>query len=274
MKITKTEEKVNVKKIEKKISKKVFINLLIAIAIMAYFCILSVVYTNIYIDGIVGVVKVTTLVFLAITILLMEIAYKKESKTLFIHVIEILILSVHSLTTMHIVKIYNIDFKNYILASSYVFSIYYVLKTILINTKARRDYLKNMSDIPEIIKKEEPRKKEATKKEHIEKSEENIEQISKIQENEEKNIEKPQEEISTSEKIAGLKAKMEKLIEKEKNIKSKIKKNTEIKQEENQEKSQEPVETKEQKEENKEVEETPKPKRKRGRPKKEVKVND
>ena len=265
MKITKTEEKINVenkkailKEIDKKISKKVFINLLIAIAIMTYFCILSVVYKNIYIDGIVGVVKVTTLVFLAITILLIELAYKKESKTLFIHVLEILTLAVHSLTTMHIVKIYNIDFENYILTSSYVFSIYYVLKTILINTKARSDYLKNMSDIPEIIKKEEPTKKEATKKEN------------KQQTEEQEIIEQPKEEMSTSEKIASLKAKMEKLIEKEKNIKSKIKKNPDNKQEENEEKTQEPIEP----QDNVEQQEVPKPKRKRGRPKKEVKVND
>ncbi|MBR0350526.1 MAG: hypothetical protein IJH76_01665 [Clostridia bacterium] len=166
MKFLKTEEKTEKisKEIDKKSNKKVFINLLIAILIMAYFCVLSVAYKQWVHENIVDVMKVTTMVFLAISLILIEIAYKKESKVMAIHAFEILALSIHSLTTMHVTKINNFDFNNYILISSYGFSIYYVLKTIFIATRSRKEFLNGLSDISEIVEKEEPKKKEASKK--------------------------------------------------------------------------------------------------------------
>ena len=180
MKFFKTEEEKNIKEenknilklIDKKTSNKVFINLIIAVLIMAYFCGLAIVYNNVNQDGIINIIKVSTGIFLIIDLILIELAYKKESKRLLIHVFEIFALAVHSLTTMYIIKIYKIDFKNYILVSSYIFSIYYVLKTILINTKARKEYIKDLSDISDIVKKEEPIKKEASKKEKKNKKQE------------------------------------------------------------------------------------------------------
>lgn len=163
MKLLKTEEK-SAKATDKKTLKKVFINLLIAIAIMAYFCTLSIVYKQWLHNNIVDVVKVSTMVFLVIALVLIEIAYKKESKRVVIHSFEMLALAIHSLTTMYITKVNNFDFNNYILLSSYGFSIYYVLKTIFITTKARKDFVNGLSDISEIVKKEEPKKKEASKK--------------------------------------------------------------------------------------------------------------
>ena len=182
MKFLKTEEKKEnfSKEIDKKSNKKVFINLLIAIAIMAYFCILSVAYKQWVHENIVDVVKVTTMVFLAISLILIEIAYKKESKTIAIHAFEILALSIHSLTTMHVTKINNFDFNNYILMSSYGFSIYYVLKTIIIATKSRKQFLNGLSDIPEIVQKEEPKKKEASKKDKKKKEKESYKEISSV----------------------------------------------------------------------------------------------
>lgn len=160
------ENNINItRQIEKKISTPIFVNLLIAILVMIYFCIMAVIYRNVLQAGVVNLVKGTTIVFLAISIVIMEFAYKKESKTLLIHTIETLVLATHSLTTMYIIRIYNFDFQTYILASSYLITIYYVLKAIVINTKARRNFLKSLSDIPEIVKQEEPTKKEAVKRE-------------------------------------------------------------------------------------------------------------
>ena len=306
MKKEKTKEKVSnpnkkiSKEIEKKVSTKTFINLLIAILIMAYFCVISVIYKNVLQGQIIHVVKVATLAFLAITLVLIEFAYKKESKRLFIHSMEALLLATHSLTTMHIIKIYNFDFQNYILFSSYVFSIYYVLKTIIINTKARRDYLKSLSDIPEIVQKEEPRKKEAFKKEKIEKVEvpektEIIENTLNEEKDEDENKEKGKKENKKvkSKKFIKKEIKEEAKQEVEKSVKKEKEKKTKTNAEEKIEKDKnetskskianlraklEMIEKEEKKEkEDKKVEENlvqEKPKRKRGRPKKEVKVND
>ena len=152
------------KQIDKKISTPIFVNLLIAILVMGYFCIMAVVYRNVLQEGVANLVKGTTIIFLTLAIVLMEFAYKRESKTLLIHTIEALFLAIHSLTTMYIIKIYNFDFQTYILASAYLITVYYVLKAIVINTKARRDFLKGLSDIPDIVKQDEPTKKEAVKR--------------------------------------------------------------------------------------------------------------
>ncbi len=199
MKKIKTEEKKkkdgrrNVNRaIDRRTSTQVFINLIIAMVIMAYFCIIGVVYKQVYLDGIVTAVKISTLVFLLIALVLIERAYKKKSKKIILYAFEILALAIHSLTTMYIIKIYDFDFNKYVLISSYVFSIYYVLKCIVINTKARRDYLKDMSDISDIVQKDQPSVKEASKKEkknkknkeqeNVENSIQNIEEKSKLEE--------------------------------------------------------------------------------------------
>lgn len=144
--------------------KKIFINLIIAIFIMLYLVGINLVYGNVQQEGIITVLKISTLLFLAVGLILIELAYKKESGILLINAIEALIFATHNLTTMHTIKLYNFDFRMYILTSSYIFSIYYVLKTIIIYTKDKRDYLKSLSDIQDIVKKDEPLKKEATKK--------------------------------------------------------------------------------------------------------------
>ncbi len=245
MKKIETEEKSNkeekksiLKEIDKKISTRVFINLLLAILIMLYFSALSIVYKNFFQDRIVDIVKGATLVFLVITLVLIEIAYKKESKRIIIHAFEALALAIHSLTTMYVIKLYGFDFQRYILICSYIFSVYYVLKSIIINTKARRDYLKGLSDIPEIIKKEKPSKKEASKKEReVEQEEEKLDkeeiepEENTLENNnttkEYKNEINIEENNTTNDKIANIRAKMEKIREQEKILKEQLANNSE-----------------------------------------------
>lgn len=308
----KQENKKISKLVDKKTAKKVFSNLIIAVLVMAYFCIISAVYDNIHETGIIGVIKIATMVFLGIALILIEFAFKRESKTLLIHTFEALAIALHSLTTVYVTRVFNLDFKGYILVSSYIFSIYYVLKAIIINTKARKEYLNNLSDISDIVKKDEPTKKEAFKKE---KQKEEVQEIIEEPENEkekEKNeeIEEKTAEVSSrfkNKKLADIRAKLRELQKQdeeeknkeikaespiledqkdekveEKKVENKKKKTTQkastakkktTKKNENQEE-----ETKIDKKENNVKEEKeqvePAPKRKRGRPKKEVKKDD
>lgn len=275
MKFLKTEEKPESvgKVVDKKTSKRVFINLLIAITIMAYFCILSIVYKNVGLDLITTVVKVATMVFLTISLILLEIAYKKESKKFVIHSFEILALAIHSLTTMHVIRINNFDFNNYILISSYAFSIYYVLKTIIITTKARKEFLNGLSDISQIVQKEEPRKKEASKKDkkidkdfeeaiaevanEMTENEEDVIIEDNINESEEEKNEDSKEELKdySNDKLAKLREKIKKLQEEDQKLNKKIKKEEPSENENDEKKETEIIENK--------------PK-KRGRPKKVV----
>lgn len=144
--------------------KKIFYNLIIAIVVMAYFVILNFAYANVNTEIITLGMKISTLVIMLVGIIFLEIAYKKDSETFALNGIEFLVLAAHSLSIKHVVQILTLDFQLYVLVSSYLFSIYYVLKTIIIYTNDKRKYLKGLSDIPDIVKDEEPIKKEATKK--------------------------------------------------------------------------------------------------------------
>ena len=72
-------------------------------------------------------------------------------------------LAAHTLSIVHVVEFQKFNFAIYILVSSYIFSIYYLFKSLFIYTKEKRDYLNSLSDIKEIVA-NEPIKKEATKR--------------------------------------------------------------------------------------------------------------
>ena len=143
--------------------KVIFKNLLKAIGIMCYFIILNFAYTRMNTDRLINDIEVFSGIFLVIGLVMLEIAYKKDSGKSAISGIELLVLSMHSLSINHIITFYKYDFRFYLLVSSYVFAIYYVLKSVVIYTKEKREYLKSLSDISEIVK-EEPIKKEAEKR--------------------------------------------------------------------------------------------------------------
>ncbi len=153
------------KEISQEILKKIFGNLLRAVGIMFYFIILNLAYVTMQQERLIGDIKVFAGAFLVVGIIFLEKAYKKDNGTMGITGVEFLFLSLHSLSIMHVITMFQYDFRFYLLTSSYVFSIYYVLKSIVLYTKGRKEYLNSLSDISEIVKKEEPVKKEAKKRE-------------------------------------------------------------------------------------------------------------
>ena len=194
----------------------IFKNLLKAVGIMGYFIILNIAYTRMNLDRLINDIEVFSGIFLVLGLVFLERAYKKDDGKIAISGIELLCLSMHSLSINHVITFYKYDFRLYLLTSSYVFAIYYVLKSIVIYTKEKRKYLKDLSDISEIVK-EEPIKKEAKKRRKNNK----IEKITKQEKTEkqeikEKKNDKPKEETKKNNK------------EKTKNTKNKKKSKKEV----------------------------------------------
>ena len=171
----------------------IFKNLLKAIGIMAYFIILNFAYTRMNIERLMNDIEVFSGIFLVLGLVMLERAYKKDSGKLALSGVELLCLSMHSLSINHVITFYQYDFRFYLLSSSYVFAIYYVLKSIIIYTREKRQYLKNLSDISEIVK-EEPIKKEAKKRRKVRSDKQNIEEMkeSTSSKKEEKTVDKKQ----------------------------------------------------------------------------------
>lgn len=152
------------KEVSEKYMKKIYLNILKAIVILAYFLVLNIICQKISTQHFERLIQLCTMIFLFITIFIFELAYKKDDDDLAIQGIEVLVLSTYTLTSLYITKKFRFEFKNYSLVASYIFAIYFVLKSIIIYTKGRKEIAEGYSDIKEIIKKEEPVKKEATKR--------------------------------------------------------------------------------------------------------------
>ena len=156
------------REISQEILKKMFKNLLRAIGIMFYFMILNIAYFSMKQERLIGDIEVFSGAFLVMGIYLLEKAYQKDDQSIAITAVESLLLSLHSLSIMHVITLFQYDFQFYLLTSSYVIAIYYVLKATFLYTKGRKEYLNSLSDISEIVKKEAPIKKEAKKREEAE----------------------------------------------------------------------------------------------------------
>ena len=144
--------------------KKITKDLIIAICLIAYVLILSLAYTKMNIDRLSKDIEVFAGVFLVLGLLGLEKAYKFDNGRTAITAIELLVMSFYSLSITHMVAIIKCDFIHYMFFSAGAIAIYYLIKEIIIFTKHKRDDLRNLSDISEIVKKDEPIKKEAKKR--------------------------------------------------------------------------------------------------------------
>ena len=179
------------KEVNEKYMKKIYLNILKAILIVFYFFVLNLACENISVEHLERGIQLCTMVFLFIAIVIFEIAYRKDDDDLAIQGIEVLVLSAYTLTSQHITKKYNFNFKNYSLVASYIFAIYFIVKCIVIYTKGRKEMAEDYSDIKEIVKKDEPIKKEATKKQKVNSEDEKTKKVRKTKkENTKKNEEK------------------------------------------------------------------------------------
>lgn len=152
------------KEVKEKYLKEIYFNVLKAIITMLFFFVLNKAYENVSSEHFALGIEIFTMIFLFIAIYIFEQAYKKDDGKLAIQGIEILVLSTYTLTSRHIANKFDFDFKIYSLVVSYIFAIYFILKGIVVYTKGRREEAEELSDIREIVKKEEPLKKEATKR--------------------------------------------------------------------------------------------------------------
>ena len=155
------------KEIDEKYIKEIWINIIKAIIVVGTFLLFNIAYSKINTEYFKRGIQIITIIFLFISIYIFEKAYKKDNGKIAIEGIEILVIATGILTTQYITNRFNFRIKNYALAESYIFAIYFVLKSIVIYTQGRREIEKSLSDISEIVKKEEPLKKEATKKEKL-----------------------------------------------------------------------------------------------------------
>ena len=150
------------KDIENKINKRIFERLLISIGISFFYILLIFGFHNIETEVYLKDIKVFSIALCIISILLFEYSYKKESMKICVMGIENLILALVTLFCTYICILQETKYIAYLALVSYVFTIYNLTKCAKIYKKMKKDYIKTLSDINDIVKKENPIRKSQT----------------------------------------------------------------------------------------------------------------
>lgn len=161
------EEVIQIKEIKKEIQKKkvlpkekrekiygsLFRNIAVAGVIILYFIFLNLGKLNIKPDVYVTDLKVFSMCILATAIAIIENAYKKDSGELALYGVETIVLALSTVALIYVELMLSSKYVFIVTAMSYLFAIYYVIKSIVIYIKKRKKYF--VDNMKEIIKEEE-----------------------------------------------------------------------------------------------------------------------
>lgn len=135
----------------KKINKRVFQNVFLAIVIMFYLDFIILGFVNIENSVFITDLKVFGMALLLVTIGIFEYAYKKDSGKHIIHGIEILLLALITILLIYVNLMWSNKFIYITAFVSYAFAIHYVAKSIIIYKKMKKEYF--LEEMKKIIKK-------------------------------------------------------------------------------------------------------------------------
>ena len=150
-------------KVKNILTQNIVINLTYAIITVIYFVFISTQYSKFSGVNLNNYINISSLFFLGISIVIMEISFKKSDELIFTNGIEFLAMAVFILLTQHMTKLFNYSIQVYTLAGANFIGIYYILKSAVLYTKNQQDKLNSLSDIKEIVK-DEPIKKASKRK--------------------------------------------------------------------------------------------------------------
>lgn len=141
--------------LKKEIKKNILHNVLIAVIIIVYLCIINVLFYKLESKVFEQQMKFVALGIIAVTVIIFEIAYRKQSKRMCIIGIELFLCSIMSLYIPYIYLSYlfeNVNIKMLTYALPISIAIYYILKAYLIYKSGKIKHHSNLSDVKELLK--------------------------------------------------------------------------------------------------------------------------
>lgn len=149
-------------KVKNILTQRILTNLTYTLITILYFIFFSTQYTKLEANILIKYINASSMLFLGISIIMMEIAYRKNNELTFFNGLEFLAMAIFILLTQHMSKVLNCSIQVYTLAGANFLAVYYILKSAILYTKDQQNKLKDLSDIKDIVK-DEPIKK-ATKR--------------------------------------------------------------------------------------------------------------
>lgn len=134
-----------------KINGRVFQNVCMAVAIMLYLDFVILGFINIKHEIFMVDLKVFSVALLVISIGFFEYGYKKDSGRHAIHGIEVLVLAFITMALIYVNLMWSDNLIYVVAFVTYIIAIYYVIKSIIIYQKMKKEYFVN--EMKEIIKK-------------------------------------------------------------------------------------------------------------------------
>lgn len=141
----------------------VLANLAYASIMMMYFIFFNILNNEVSEYILEKYINFSSMIFLLVSIVIIEIAYRKEKTSIMFYGLEFFALSIFILLIKHVPIVTGCDVQIYILTGSYAVAIYYMLKSAILYTREKKKQLEEYSDIKEIVK-EEPIKTETKRK--------------------------------------------------------------------------------------------------------------
>lgn len=124
-----------------------------AIIVYAYFIFVNLGIKNIHQNVLIVDLKVFSVSFAVVAVMLLESAYsKKETKNL-CRGIEFLGLAIITMLLQYMVLYLTPNYRIIVPIFAVIYNVYFVLKAFFLMYKIKRNYMKNLSDIKEIIAK-------------------------------------------------------------------------------------------------------------------------
>ena len=142
------------KNIKDKISAKILENIIFSIVVTIYLSGLNLGMSNIPTENYLIDLKVFSMILLISTIILFEIAYKKDKSGLWLHGIEVMVIAVFTIYLIYLYSIYYNSFGSIVFSFAFIYIIYYAIKCFFMKRKIVIDYNKSLIDIGEIVKKD------------------------------------------------------------------------------------------------------------------------
>lgn len=143
------------KDVKEKIYAKIFKEIGIAILIFLYFLLLNLGYVKLEKEVFNEDLHNFAGILIVSTVIVFEIAYKKDSGEIALHGVELLVLSVITLFMPYIYFYRGITLKFLYSFSSMYIAIYYAIKSLVVYEREIKKYKDSLSDVKEIVEKSE-----------------------------------------------------------------------------------------------------------------------
>ena len=138
---------------KKDLYRNVLRNVITAVLLIVYFVCVNLI--NLYMNSTTFIYQINafSIILLIAAIVIFEKAYNKDDGKMAIVGIEILLLALATLFLRYVTTKYSLDYVVCLAALSIIFSVYYIIKSIVMYVKEKKEYVKSLSDIKEIVKK-------------------------------------------------------------------------------------------------------------------------